>query len=122
MVAFAGSCQLTSKSQDLLSIPTDTNYIIIELDFSYASAIDDDKIDQANQHLYQGMGNLIQKNIDKGLLPDVYRPLFMNDAYYRQDYWGRIHPASKKRALQARHRYDPDGFFQKRTSGGWRLE
>lgn len=112
----------TNNRQDLLNVPTDTNYIFIELDFSYAFAGDDEKIDQANQNLYKGMGNLIQKNVDAGNLPDVYRPLFMNDAYYRQDYWGRIDPASKKQASQTRQRYDPDRFFQKRTSGGWRLE
>lgn len=110
------------RGGDLLSVPTDQNYIFIELDFSYALSIDDDRIDQANQKLYQGMGNLVQKNIDNGRLPDVYRPLFMNDAYYRQDYWGRIDPASKKQALQTRLKYDPDGFFQQRTSGGWRLK
>ncbi|CAI7607613.1 unnamed protein product [Penicillium manginii] len=109
------------RGGDLLNVPTDQNYIFIELDFSYALSVDDDKIDQANQKLYQGMGNLVQKNIDKGLLPDVYRPLFMNDLYFRQDYWGRIDPDSKKEALATRLRYDPDGFFQKRTSGGWRL-
>jgi hypothetical protein len=48
------------------------------------------------------MDNLVQKNIDKGLLPDVYRPLFMNDAYYRQDYWGRISPESKALAMKTR--------------------
>lgn len=102
-------------------MPADQPYIFIELDFSYGLAIDDEKIDAANVELYQGLDNLVQKNVDKGLLPDVYRPLFMNDAYYRQDYWSRISPASKELALQTRKRYDPDGFFQKRTSGGWRL-
>ncbi|KAJ6104054.1 hypothetical protein N7523_010374 [Penicillium sp. IBT 18751x] len=116
------SQKAVERGGDLLSVPTDTNYIFIELDFSYTFAADDEKIDQANQNLYGGMGNLIQKNIDKGLLPDVYRPIFMNDAYFRQDYWGRIKPESKQYALDARLRYDPDGFFQKRTSGGWRLE
>ncbi|OGE50000.1 hypothetical protein PENARI_c019G01780 [Penicillium arizonense] len=109
------------RGGDLLDVPTDTPYIFIELDFSYALSLDDAKIDAANIDLYQGMDNLVQKNIKEGLLPDVYRPLFMNDAYYRQDYWGRISPASKAQALQTRKRYDPDGFFQKRTSGGWRL-
>lgn len=112
---------ISNTSQDLLDVPTDTPYIFIELDFSYALSLDDAKIDAANIDLYQGMDNLIQKNIKEGLLPDVYRPLFMNDAYYRQNYWGRISPASKAQALQTRQRYDPDGFFQKRTSGGWRL-
>lgn len=103
-------------------MPTDTNYIFFGMDFSYLLSVDDDTIDQANQNLYQGMGNLVQQNIDQGLLADVYRPLFMNDANFRQDYWGRIKPSSKQQALQTRLRYDPDGFFQTRTSGGWRLE
>ena len=107
--------------QDLLDVPDDTNYIFLELDFSYFFAIDDAKIDQATQNLYQGLGLLVQKNVDEGLLPDVYRPLFMNDAYFRQDYWGRIKPESKNSALQTRLNVDPDEFFQKRTSGGWRL-
>ncbi|KAJ5605242.1 hypothetical protein N7510_010396 [Penicillium lagena] len=106
---------------DLLDVPTDTNYIFMELDFSYALSLDDDTIDQANQNLYGGMNTIVQKNIDQGALPDVYRPLFMNDAYYRQDYWSRIKPESHQFALETRLRYDPDGFFQTRTSGGWRL-
>ncbi|KAH1901425.1 hypothetical protein KXW62_005529 [Aspergillus fumigatus] len=114
---------ITSKAKarggDLLDFPTDQDYIIIELDFSYAFAADDGKIDAANQNLYRGFDNIISDNIDKGLLPDVYRPLFLNDAYFRQDYWGRIR--TREQALQTRIKYDPDGFFQKRTSGGFRL-
>ncbi|CAI7596704.1 unnamed protein product [Penicillium glandicola] len=107
---------------DLLDIPSDQAYIIFELDFSWSLAIDDIKVDAATVELYQGLGNLVEKNIDNGVLPDVYRPLFMNDAYYRQDYWGRISPESKALALKTRKAYDPEGFFQTRTSGGWRLE
>ncbi|KAF4266157.1 hypothetical protein CNMCM8714_005598 [Aspergillus fumigatus] len=114
---------ITSKAKarggDLLDFPTDQDYIIIELDFSYAFAADDGKIDAANQNLYRGFDNIISDNIDKGLLPDVYRPLFLNDAYFRQDYWGRIR--TREQALQTRIKYDPDGFFQKRNSGGFRL-
>ncbi|KAJ6151702.1 hypothetical protein N7470_006830 [Penicillium chermesinum] len=109
------------RGGDLLDIPTDQNYIFIELDFSYSFPVDDSKIDQATQNLYTGLDNLVQKNIDEGLLPDVYRPLFMNDAYFRQDYWGRIKPESKQAALDTRKNVDPDLFFQRRTSGGWRL-
>ncbi|KOS38668.1 hypothetical protein ACN38_g10495 [Penicillium nordicum] len=109
------------RGGDLLDIPSDQPYIIIELDLSHSLSIDDSKIDAATVELYQGIDNLVQKNIDEGLLPDVYRPLFMNDAYYRQDYWGRISPESKALALKTRKAYDPQGFFQKRTSGGWRL-
>ena len=113
---------LLTNPQDLLDIPSDQPYIVIELNFSYGLSVDDSKVDAATVQLYQGMGNLVQKNIDEGLLPDVYRPLFMNDAYYRQDYWGRISPESKALALKTRKAYDPEGFFQTRTSGGWRLK
>ncbi|KAJ5621882.1 FAD-linked oxidoreductase [Penicillium herquei] len=111
-----------ARGGDLLDVPDDTNYIFIEMDFSYGLASDDGRIDQANQRLYGGLGNIVEDNIGKGLLPDVYRPLFMNDAYFRQDYWARIKPESKEFALKVREEVDPKGFFQKRTSGGWRLE
>ncbi|OQE35155.1 hypothetical protein PENCOP_c014G08082 [Penicillium coprophilum] len=118
----AFSQKAKDRGGDLLDIPSDQAYIIMELDYSYAFAIDDTKMDAATVELYQGIGNLVQKNIDKDLLPDVYRPLFMNDAYHRQDYWGRISPESKALALKTRKAYDPEGFFQQRTSGGWRLK
>lgn len=104
-----------------MNFPTDQAYIILELNFSYGLSIDDGKMDAATVELYQGMGNLIEKHIDQGLLPDVYRPLFMNDLYHREDYWGRIHPDSRALALKTSKAYDPEGFFQKRTSGGWRI-
>ena len=43
----------------------------------------------------------------------------MNDAYFREDYWGRLRTAEKARVV--RHAVDPEGFFQTRTSGGFRL-
>ncbi|KAL2824820.1 hypothetical protein BDW59DRAFT_180187 [Aspergillus cavernicola] len=116
---------ITSKAKasggDLLDFPADQDYIIIELDFSYTFSASDKKIDSANKNLYRGLENMIAEYIEQGVLPDVYRPLFMNDAYYSQDYWGRISPASRELALKARKAYDPDKFFQTRTSGGFRL-
>lgn len=106
--------------QDLIDLAPDQDYIIFELDFSYAFPIDDAKIDDALQRTYTGLDNIARRLIREGKLPDVYRPLFMNDAYHRQDYWGRLR--TTKQALQTRLRYDPDGFFQHRTSGGFRLQ
>lgn len=91
----------------------------MELDFSYAFPMDDERIDMALQDVYGGLNNIINRLVEEGKVPDVYRPLFMNDAYYRQDYWGRLR--TTEQALQTRLRYDPDGFFQNRTSGGFRL-
>ncbi|KAF9895231.1 hypothetical protein FE257_000133 [Aspergillus nanangensis] len=116
---------ITSKAKamggDLLNFPEDQNYIIIELDFSYAFSASDNRIDAANKNLFGGFNKIIGDFIDQGMLPDVYRPLFMNDAYHSQDYWGRIDPASRQLALDARKKYDPEMFFQKRTTGGFRL-
>ena len=106
--------------KDMIDFPTDQDYIIFELDFSYGLPMDDEKVDAAHQNLYKGLGHLISNYIDEGRLPDVYRPLFMNDAYQRQDYWDRLR--TKEEGLQIQDRYDPDGFWQKRTSGGFRLK
>ncbi|KAJ9261445.1 hypothetical protein DTO212C5_8313 [Paecilomyces variotii] len=114
---------ITSKAKalggDLIDLPDDQDYIIFELDYSYSLPSSDDKVSAALQDLYTGLHNLVDQHIENSLLPDVYRPLFMNDAYSQQDYWGRIR--TKDIALQTRLKYDPDGFFQNRTSGGFRL-
>lgn len=84
-------------------------------------SIDDNRIDAALQNVYKGLDKRITDFIKSGTIPDVHRPLFMNDAYYREDYWGRIKDSKRQEALEARKKYDPDMFWQKRTSGGFRL-
>lgn len=108
--------------QDLLDFPDDTDYIIFELDISHALSSDDDSTEAAIESLYTKLGNRIEQYIQEGTLPDVYRPLFMNDAHGTQDYWGRISTKSQSFAKGVRERYDPDMFWQKRTSGGFRVE
>ncbi|KUL89382.1 hypothetical protein ZTR_04390 [Talaromyces verruculosus] len=114
---------ITSKAialgGDLLSFPDTTDYIIMELDISHSLASDDDTTEAAIQQLYTALDNHVQNFIAEGVLPDVYRPLFMNDAHGTQDYWGRISTADEARAV--REKYDPELFWQKRTSGGFRL-
>ncbi|KFY14414.1 hypothetical protein V492_02636 [Pseudogymnoascus sp. VKM F-4246] len=114
---------ITSKAKalggDLMDFEDTHDYIVIELDFSYLFASSDTKIDAATQNLYSGMRNIVDQHVDDGLLPDIYRPLFMNDAYFREDYWGRLRTADKARIV--RKAVDPEGFFQTRTSGGFRL-
>ncbi|THD00103.1 hypothetical protein EYZ11_000428 [Aspergillus tanneri] len=73
-----------SATGDLYSIPTGQDYIIIELDFSYLFAASDAKIDAANRNMFNGFDNIVSHYIDDGVIPDVYRPLFMNDANYAQ--------------------------------------
>ncbi|RAL04288.1 FAD-binding oxidoreductase [Aspergillus ibericus CBS 121593] len=115
---------ITSKAKardgDLIDFPIDQDYIVLELDFSYELSKSDNKIDAAIKSPFKGFNNITSDYIDNGMLPNAYRPLFMNDANYAQDYWGRLR--TTEQARQTRRRYDPEGFFQKRTSGGWRLE
>ena len=73
------------------------------------------------KNLYRGMDNHISEFVDEGVLPDVYRPLFMNDAHYSQDYWGRISAGWREKAKDVRERYDPELWLQERSSGGFRL-
>lgn len=102
-----------------MKFPDDTNYIVLELDFSYSFSLSDDKIDEANRRLFNGFDQHISDFVDAGVLPDAKRPIFLNDANYAQDYWGRSE--STEYAREVREMYDPDMFFQERTSGGFRL-
>jgi hypothetical protein len=48
---------------------------------------------------------------------DTYLPLFANDGFVQQDYWGRLKPASRALAQSVAADVDPTGFFRDRTGG-----
>jgi hypothetical protein len=100
---------------DLIDLDDSVDRIIMEFNYSYLFATDDKTMDDATQRLYGGTRNLITKYQDSGKLPDAYLPLFMNDGYFRQDYFGRLRTAGLARSV--RDRYDPKGFFATRTGG-----
>ncbi|KAF2823577.1 FAD-binding domain-containing protein [Ophiobolus disseminans] len=106
------------RGGDLIDLDDDVDRIIIEFNLSYWFDIDDATIDQATQRLYQGTRDLVTGFQGNGKLPEAYLPLFMNDAYFRQDYFSRLRSHDFARAV--RTRYDPDGFFRDRTKG-WKL-
>ncbi|PLN74893.1 putative FAD dependent oxidoreductase [Aspergillus taichungensis] len=105
---------------DMYDFDDDVPYIIIELDYSWGVSASDGRIDAALKTLYSGMDHHITKFQEQKALPDVYRPIFMNDAHSSQDFWGRI--KSRDQGLATSKKYDPERFFQKRTSGGFRLD
>lgn len=106
------------RGGDLIDLDEDVDRIIIEFNLSYWFEIDDDTVDKATTELYQGTRNLVTGFQQSGKLPDAYLPLFMNDAYFRQDYFGRLRTADFARSV--RDRYDPEGFFRSQTKG-WKL-
>jgi hypothetical protein len=110
---------INRKSQEygglVLDLDDSVDRIILELDYSYFNAKDDDLIDQATVKTYTSLGDKVQEYIKADKLPNAHLPLFMNDAYWRQDYWGRlkntqVHKATKRRV-------DPNAFWGKRIKG-----
>lgn len=110
-----------SKGGDLLDMDSDVDRIIIEMDYSWLLPTDSDRMDLTTQQLYGGMGTIIGGFVDDGTLPQSYRPLFMNDAYFREDYWGRIRASSTSFAAEVAENVDPDGWFRAMQPGGWKV-
>lgn len=102
---------------DLLDIDDDVNRIILEYNYSHLFKAQHAGIDAATVETYDGTDKIISGFEEDGTLPKVYRPLFMNDAYFRQDFWGRMKPASRERAARVVAEVDPEGMFQSRTGG-----
>lgn len=102
---------------DLLDIDDDVSRIILEYNYSHLWKAQHDGIQDATVESYEGAGDLISRFEEGGMLPKVYRPLFMNDAYSKQDFWGRMKPESRARAARTAAEVDPEALFQSRTGG-----
>ncbi|KAF2110068.1 hypothetical protein BDV96DRAFT_651221 [Lophiotrema nucula] len=100
---------------DLIDLDDSVDRIIMEFDFSWVLLLDDMTMDAATQTLYGGMKTLIDNYVESGLLPEAYTPLFMNDGYFRQDYFGRLR--TQDFARETASTYDPNGFWATRTGG-----
>lgn len=125
------------RGGDLIDLDDDIDRIILEFNSEFCSErhkaketadevtvsyimnqIAADKIDQATQQLYQGTRDVVTGFQQSGKLPQGYLPLFMNDCYFRQDYFARLRTADFARSV--RDQYDPEGFFRDRTKG-WKM-
>lgn len=74
-------------------------------------------MDKTMVDTYSGLKSLVDGYVADGSLPDAYRPLFMNDAYFRQDYWGRLKPEKRLFAENVRAAVDPAGVLQTLSQG-----
>ncbi|KAF2431252.1 putative FAD dependent oxidoreductase [Tothia fuscella] len=99
----------------VLDLDDSADRIIIELDYSYFNSADDAQAEAATVKTYTDIKDKVEGYIEAGKLPDVHLPLFMNDCYHRQDYWGRL--KNKDRYMAIREKVDPEGFWKKRTKG-----
>ncbi|KAI0134319.1 FAD binding domain-containing protein [Xylariales sp. AK1849] len=106
-----------SKGGDLMDLDDDVDRIVVELDYSFLFDTDYATIDQTMQDTYNGIRSLVQEFQGEGKLPEAYLPLFQNDAFYRQDYFGRLRPENSALAKDVRDQLDPDGLWRDRTGG-----
>lgn len=105
---------------DLLDLDDSVDRIIMEFDMSNMRPSHAPKVDAALVDIYSGIRDRVQSFIANGTLQDAYLPLFMNDANYQQDYFGRLRPETLAFARSVRDEVDPNGFFRDRT-GGFKL-
>ncbi|KAI1129120.1 FAD binding domain-containing protein [Nemania abortiva] len=106
------------KGGDMIDVDADIDRIVLELDYSFWSNLSYPKIDQTMRDTYGGFQTIVQDYQDSGVLPkDVYLPLFQNDCFYPQDYFGRLKPEKLALARRVQAEVDPNGFWKTRTGG-----
>ncbi|KAI1270696.1 FAD binding domain-containing protein [Xylariaceae sp. FL1019] len=107
-----------SKGGDMLDLDTDVDRIFIELDYSFTFNASYDDVDTVMRDTYGGFQTIVQGYQQSGVLPeDAYLPLFQNDCFYPQDYFGRLRPEKLTLAQTMQQEVDPDGFWATRTGG-----
>lgn len=105
---------------DLISMDADVDRILIVVNTSFTLAAHYDIVAAALSGFYDDVRALVLSYLADGFVDeDTYLPLFANDGFYEQDYWGRLKPSSRALAQSVADEYDPDGFFRDRT-GGWK--
>lgn len=106
------------KGGDLLDLDDDVNRIMIELDYSFLVNADYPQVDQTMQDTYNSLRAARQRFEEQGkVTAGIYLPLFMNDCFYRQDYFGRLRPEKRELAMRMRDELDPSGLWRDRTGG-----
>jgi hypothetical protein len=106
-----------SKGGDLLDLDDDVARIVMELDYSFLFDSDYATVDQTMQDTYNGLQSRVQGFQEEGKLPEAFLPLFQNDAFYRQDYFGRLRPDKEALARSVKDQLDPEGLWADRTGG-----
>ncbi|GAP89524.1 putative FAD binding domain-containing protein [Rosellinia necatrix] len=107
-----------AKGGDMLDFDADIDRIVLELDYSFIHNSAYDTIDKTMRDTYGGFKTIVEDYQDSGLLPkDAYLPLFQNDCFYPQDYFGRLRPEKLALARRVQAEVDPNGFWKTRTAG-----
>lgn len=108
------------KGGDLIDMDADVDRILIVLNASFALHLHYDIVANAIVAFLDDVRALVLDWIDDGFVDaDTYLPLFANDGFFEQDYWGRLRPQNAALAATVAASVDPNGLFRDRT-GGWK--
>ncbi|KAH7156748.1 hypothetical protein EDB81DRAFT_757182 [Dactylonectria macrodidyma] len=105
-----------ARGLDLVDMDDRVDRIIVEFNYSHLLQTDSPRIDRAMKETIKGVRDRALQWQDG----DAFLPLFMNDGYYSQDYFGRLRPKLRRLARRVAADVDPEGIFQHRT-GGFKL-
>jgi len=111
--------QARLRGPDLFDADDSIDRIILEINFSFIPHIEYERMADTMEATYSGIHERVLSWQDEGKMPQGYLPLFMNYGFFREDYWGRLRPASRALAHSVSLNVDPEGFFRTRT-GGWK--
>lgn len=105
---------------DVLSLDDKYDRIMFEIHTATPAVKYDKQAAKILKEIFDGIKKRVDGFVKQGKLPNAYRPLFMNDANWQQDYFGRIKKETRGLLKAAKKKYDPKGLFAKRT-GGFKL-
>ncbi|KAL2760353.1 hypothetical protein ACRALDRAFT_1067077 [Sodiomyces alcalophilus JCM 7366] len=105
------------KGGDLLDFDDSVDRIILQVSLSHTFDTSTSRMQDAVRRGFVGMRERVLEATQQGRLPEAYLPLFMNDAFYDQDYAGRLRPEMAELAARVREDVDPRGMFRDRTGG-----
>ncbi|KAI0394628.1 FAD binding domain-containing protein [Xylariaceae sp. FL0594] len=107
-----------SKGGDMLDLDPTYDRIVLELDYSYIGNLSSPTVDGVVRETYEGFKTIIEDYQESGVLPqDAFLPLFQNDCFYPQDFFGRLRPEKLALAKSVQNAVDPTRFFHTRTGG-----
>ena len=109
-----------ANGADLIDLDNSVDRVFFEFDYFFSSTLSDTQMSSVLKTLFSGIRKRTLAFIANGTFPEAYLPLFMNDANFQHDYWGRLRPETSSYAQGVREAYDPSDFFKGRT-GGFKL-
>lgn len=102
---------------DLYGLDGNVDRVVLGLRFVFQPQDGLERVQGAMHEACTRLQAQVQSFQSRGKLPLAYLPLLMNEAFHRQDYFGRLRPEMGKLARAVREQLDPTSMWRDRTSG-----